>query len=114
MTRLIGIIRAGLMALIAVAPASRAQTADLLYEGFRNPGRQYRPMPVWYWNSEIRGAEAKRQIDGYLAQGAQGAIVYPDIGLRTPFLSESWWAVWAEILPYARQKGFKLGWVPEF
>ena len=71
-------------------------------------------MPVWYWNAEIRGPEAKRQIDEYLAQGAQGAIVYPDIGLRTPFLSEAWWAVWADILPYARQKNFKLGWVPEF
>ena len=91
-----------------------AHAADPLYEGFRNPAAQYRPMPVWYWNAEIRGAEARRQIDQYLAQGAQGAIVYPDIGLRTPFLSEAWWAVWAEILPYARQRNFKLGWVPEF
>ena len=99
---------------LAIAAMYRAQAADALYEGFRNPGDQYRPMPVWYWNAEIRGNEAKRQIDRYLAQGAQGAIVYPDIGLRTPFLSEAWWTVWAEILPYARQRNFKLGWVPEF
>ena len=100
--------------LIAAAAMYRAQAADALFEGFRNPGYGYRPMPVWYWNAEIRGKEAKRQIDQYLAQGAQGAIVYPDIGLRTPFLSEAWWTVWAEILPYARQRNFKLGWVPEF
>jgi hypothetical protein len=106
--------RLSILLLVAMAAISSAQAADALYEGFRNPGPRYRPMPVWYWNSEIRGTEAKRQIDQYVAQGAQGAIIYPDIGLRTPFLSEAWWAVWAEILPYARQRNFKLGWVPEF
>jgi len=48
----------------------------------------YKPLPVWYWNSKIEPDGAKRQIDEYLKQGAQGAWVYPAVGLKTPFLSD--------------------------
>jgi hypothetical protein len=89
------------------------ETSDL-YQGFRNPVATYRPLPLWYWNSKIEPDELKRQVDEYLKQGVQGAIVYPCTGLKTPFLSEEWWHAWAEILPYARTKGFQLGWHPEF
>ena len=85
-----------------------------LYEGFRKPPRKYLPAPVWYWNSTINAAEVKRQIDDYLEHGAQGATIYPAIGLKTRFLSEEWWHIWGEMLPYAREKNFKIGWVPEF
>jgi hypothetical protein len=85
-----------------------------LYEGFRDPPATYRPVMLWYWNSKIEPEEAKRQIDEYLKQGVQGSVVYACTGLKTPFLSEEWWRVWAEILPYARAKGFRLGWHPEF
>jgi len=85
--------------LMLSASASHSQQKDSLYQGFkiRPLGR---PMPIWYWNSEIQAEEAKRQIDEYIKQGAHGAAVYPAIGLRTRFLSEEWWRVWAEILPY--------------
>jgi len=85
-----------------------------LYEGFRDPPATYRPVMLWYWNSKIEPEEAKRQIDEYLKQGVQGSVVYACTGLKTPFLGEEWWRVWAEILPYARAKGFCLGWHPEF
>src|SRR5690349_8615093 len=87
---------------------------EAFYREFLNPPRRYSPLPIWYWNSGIDPTIAKQQIDEYVQQGAQGAIVYPDVGLKTPFLSDDWWHVWAEILPYARAKGFVLGWVPEF
>ena len=85
-----------------------------LYEGFRDPAATYKPLPVWYWNAKIEPEEVKSQIDEYLKQGAQGAWVYPDIGMKTEFLSEEWWHVWAEVLPYARERGFQFGLVPEF
>jgi hypothetical protein len=91
-----------------------AQDFDSFYRGFQNPPAKYRPMPIWYWNSRIEPRKLKAQIDEYIAQGAQGAIVYPGVGLATRFLSEEWWQVWAEMLPYARQKNFKLGWNPDF
>ena len=109
--------RIGIFTLIAVLllvrPAMGQEKGDL-YEGFRVPGSAYGPVPVWYWNGKIEPEQIKHQIDEYLQQGAQGAVVYPSTGLNTPFLSEEWWRVWAEILPYAREKGFQLGLVPEF
>src|SRR6185312_6923782 len=90
------------------------QEQNHLYQGFQNPAATYRPLPLWYWNSKIEPDEAKRQIDEYLQQGIQGAVVYAATGLKTPFLSEEWWKVWAEMLPYARERGFQLGWHPEF
>jgi len=63
------------------------ETSDL-YQAFRNPVATYRPLPLWYWNSKIEPDELKRQVDEYLKQGVQGAIVYPCTGLKTPFLSE--------------------------
>jgi hypothetical protein len=57
--------------------------------------------------------EVKRQIDDYLEPGAQGATIYSAIGLKTRFLSEEWWHIWAEMLPYAREKNFEIGWVRE-
>src|ERR1700730_9847407 len=110
-------VRMGVLAYVilqlSVSSVVGQESGDL-YQGFQNPAATYKPLPVWYWNSRIEPDEAKRQIDEYLRQGAQGAWVYPDVGLKTPFLSEEWWRVWAEVLPYARAKGFQFGWVPEF
>jgi len=114
-TRLV--VRAGILAYVILqlsVPSVVGQQSSGLYQGFRNPTATYKPLPIWYWNAKIRPDEVKHQIDQYLQQGSQGAVVYPSTGLMTPFLSEEWWQVWAEVLPYARAKGFQFGWVPEF
>lgn len=96
-----------------VGQSNPGQKPDL-YQGFQDPPSKYKPLPLWYWNSKIEPEELKRQVDEYIKQGAQGAVVYGCTGLKTPFLSEEWWHVWGELLAYARSKGFQLGWHPEF
>jgi hypothetical protein len=93
----------------AVVGQRPAAAPDNLYEGFKNPPKEYDLIPLWTWNGKIDVNEGKRQIDLMLAQGIRRAIVYPFCNLRNRFLSEEWWRTWGELLAYAHEKGFQLG-----
>jgi len=91
------------------AAAHPKSSEGSLYEGFKNPPKEYDLIPLWTWNGKIPVQEAKRQIDEMLAQGVNRVIVYPFPNLRVRFLSDDWWKLWGELLAYAREKGFQLG-----
>lgn len=107
---LAGLSRLGALRLMGSTALGRG-SADHndLYEGFKNPGKDYDLFPLWTWNGRIEVKEAQRQIDEMLGQGIRRAIVYPFPNLRIRFLSEEWWNIWGELLAYARTKGFQLG-----
>jgi len=91
-------------------PAAHPKSSEgSLYEGFKNPPKEYDLIPLWTWNGKIDAQEAKRQIDEMLAQGINRVIVYPFPNLRIRFLSDDWWKLWGELLAYAREKNFQLG-----
>jgi len=99
---------------IAQIPHVQNQSSDGLYQSFQDPPKDYDLFPAWMWNGRIRIDECKRQIDEMIDKGIKRAIIYPFDNLRTPFLSEEWWTLWAQLLAYARQRGFQLGVVPEY
>ncbi|WP_141505223.1 glycosyl hydrolase [Paenibacillus luteus] len=62
---------------------------DELKASFQNPGIDYRSVPFWAWNDELKQDELDRQIEGFQAQGMGGFMMHVREGLETPYLSET-------------------------
>jgi hypothetical protein len=59
-------------------------------ELFKNPPKEYRPIPFWSWNDRLQTDELKRQIGEMDRQGWGGFFMHSRIGLETPYMSEEW------------------------
>jgi len=73
-------------------------------ESFPNPGKEWRTMPLWVWNTDVTHKDIDRMLEDYKAQGFGGAFVHPRPGLKTEYLSEEWFELWK----YALEKGKEL------
>lgn len=73
-------------------------------ESFGDPGKEWRAMPLWVWNADVREADIDRMLADYKAQGFGGAFVHPRPGLKTEYLSKEWFRLWK----YALEKGKEL------
>ena len=67
-------------------PKSKDQ--DLSEELFRKPTKEYRGVPFWSWNDELKTEELCRQIEELKEMGFGGFLMHPRSGLATPYLSE--------------------------
>jgi len=100
---------------LCVLFAGRAKQSGDLYQDSKTRPQPTDPFRSGTGTQRLSLTKLKRQIDEYLKQGVQGAVVYPATNLKTPFLSEEWWpASGAEVLPYARTKGLYSALHPEF
>ena len=72
---------------------------------FQNPSADYRPAPLWVWNTDVSEADIDRMLLELKAQGFGGALVHPRPGLVTEYLSDEWFSLWK----YALEKGRQLG-----
>ena len=61
---------------------------DLSEELFRKPTKEYRGVPFWSWNDELKTEELCRQIEELKEMGFGGFLMHPRSGLATPYLSE--------------------------
>lgn len=61
-------------------------------EEFARPGAYYRAKPFWSWNGKLDIHELERQIDCFGEMGMGGYFCHSRVGLRTPYLSEAWFA----------------------
>lgn len=56
------------------------------------PGREYSPMPFWFWNDALWEEELKRQIREMNEKGVNGFVIHPRIGIprEIPYMSEAY------------------------
>lgn len=72
---------------------------------FQNPSAQYRPAPLWVWNTDVKEADIDRMLGELKEQGFGGALVHPRPGLVTEYLGDEWFRLWK----YSLEKGRELG-----
>lgn len=51
---------------------------------------EYRPIPFWSWNEELKTSETARQIEMMKDVGIGGYIMHARGGLQTEYMSEEW------------------------
>lgn len=74
-------------------------------EMFADPGREFRPAPLWTWNEKITHNDIDRMLKDFKDEGFGGAFIHPRPGLITEYLSEEWFELWR----YSVEKGKQLG-----
>jgi len=72
---------------------------------FAEPGKDYRPAPLWTWNAKVNHEDIDRMLKDFKDQGFGGAFIHPRPGLITEYLSEDWFELWR----YSVEKGKELG-----
>lgn len=75
-----------------MAHQSPAPARDLDAALFRDPPAPYRSAPFWSWNDDLADDELRRQIRALDEGGQGGFFMHARVGLRTPYLSDEWFA----------------------
>ena len=57
---------------------------------FSSPPREFRPVPMWFWNGDIEEGEIRRQVRALAEGGLGGFQIAARTGLSTPYLSQRW------------------------
>ena len=57
---------------------------------FKNVPKEYRPVPFWSWNDELKCSETVRQIEEMDDKGIGGFFMHARGGLTTEYMGEEW------------------------
>lgn len=65
---------------------------ETLRREFLTPGREYTPIPFWFWNDDLTEEEIGRQMREFHEKGVDGFIIHPRTGLpkRIGYLTEEY------------------------
>lgn len=73
--------------------------------GFESPSQDYRPAPLWTWNTIVTKDLIDHSLEQFKEAGFGGAFIHPRPGLVTEYLSDEWY----DLYDYAIEKGASLG-----
>ncbi|MCX7818049.1 MAG: glycosyl hydrolase [Kiritimatiellae bacterium] len=88
--------------------AAAAESLETLQQGFRDPPASHHTVPFWVWNDELTPAEATWWLEEFVRQGIRSVMIHPRPGLRTPYLGERWFELWAHCVREAQRLGMEL------
>ena len=74
---------------------------------WQNPPSIYRSAPFWSWNSKLDADRLCRAIESMHKAGMGGFFMHSRYGLKTPYLSEEWFACVRACIEKARQLDMK-------
>ena len=74
---------------------------------FRDPPVEFRPIPFWFWNSELEEDEIKRQIEMMSEAGLGGFFIHARFGLETEYMSDEWLRLVRAAVETAERLGMK-------
>ncbi|RPI61539.1 MAG: hypothetical protein EHM48_05475, partial [Planctomycetaceae bacterium] len=77
------------------------------FEFWKNPPADYRGAPFWSWNSKLDPQRLVRAVESMYAAGMGGFFMHARYGLKTPYLSEEWFACVSACVEKARELGMK-------
>ncbi|MGO4109066.1 glycosyl hydrolase [Paenibacillus sp. YAF4_2] len=72
---------------------------------FDQPGMEYRTVPFWSWNDDLKQDELDRQVKGFKEQGMGGFMMHVREGLETPYLQAEFMERIKETVETAKQEG---------
>lgn len=72
---------------------------------FRDPPKEYRPVPFWSWNDRLEKEELLWQINEMDEQGWGGFFMHSRNGLGTPYLSDEWMTLIKDSADEAHKRG---------
>ena len=72
---------------------------------FKSPQSEYRGVPFWSWNDELKVEELRRQIKEMDEKGLGGFFMHSRIGLITPYLSKKWMECIKACVKEAKKRG---------
>ena len=72
-----------------------------------DPPSIYRGAPFWSWNSKLEPERLCRQIEAMDRAGMGGFFMHSRYGLKTPYLSDEWFACISACVEKARELGMK-------
>nr|MDQ3328850.1 hypothetical protein [Chloroflexota bacterium] len=88
------------------------------YQTFRDPGREYSPVPIWWWSAEkLDPARLRWQLERFAEGGVYNLIVlnlaptsplYGSDADDPPFFSDAWWSIFEGACADARALGIRL------
>jgi hypothetical protein len=66
---------------VAQCPGKDPALADSLFSQFQHPPKEYSPMPFWFWNGKLEGAQVQEQVCRMVDQHVYGAFLHGRDGL---------------------------------
>jgi len=78
------------------------------WQGFVNPSRVHRTVPLWSWTGDVDPDEAVRQLDGFAEAGLGGTVIHARAGLTTPFLGDRWFETVEAVLARSARHGMEV------
>lgn len=71
---------------------------DKFYKEFKKPAKEYRPAPLYVWNTHITPEILDRTMNELHQQEFGGVFVHPRPGLKTEYLSDEWFFLFRHAL----------------
>ncbi|MGN1255651.1 MAG: hypothetical protein ACI4UA_00630, partial [Bacteroidaceae bacterium] len=83
----------------------REMNLSKLQTEFFHPSSEFRPQPLWVWNTDVTTMDIDHMLLQLKEQGFGGAFIHPRPGLVTEYLSSDWFTLWR----YALDRGKEMG-----
>ncbi|HEX7072277.1 MAG TPA: glycosyl hydrolase [Rhodothermales bacterium] len=74
-------------------------------DNFRNPPLEMGIVPFWFWNGKLEHDELEWQLREYYDRGVRSLFIHGRMGLKVPYLSDSWF----ERVQFVVQKAKEIG-----
>ncbi len=87
--------------------STAGDTMRELFDFWDNPPAEYRSMPFWSWNGELKPERLEKQIESMKEAGMGGFFMHSRNGLKTPYLSDEWFRCVGACVEKARELGMK-------
>lgn len=66
-------------------------------------GKEWRPLPFWFWNGDLSESGIREQLIEMKAQGIGGVMISPRQGMNVPYLSEAYFSLFRYAAVTARE-----------
>lgn len=80
------------------------------YEKFIDPPKEYRPAPLYVWNTQVTAELINHTMEDLHEQGFGGVFVHPRPGLKNEYLSDEWFSLFQHTLNTGKKLGMNV-WV---
>ncbi len=87
---------------------SASVRSEFDFEKFQNPSNDFRAIPFWSWNEEMRPDEIRKQIDLIEQGGWGGAFVHSRVGLTIPYLGDDWFKAVDATIDECKKRNLKV------
>ena len=76
---------------------------DSFYNMFKLPSKEYRPAPLYVWNTDVTPELINHTMNELHLQGFGGVFVHPRPGLKTEYLSDDWFSLFKHTLDIGKK-----------